>query len=157
MAPSIRQDGDLSAETAPAAAQNGLRLFLLGRARRAHVRAHDRTEYSGQIWSGLQVDQQARPDALVAPGRIAAIDRFPLPVFRRQRAPRCAHACHPAQRFHEKTAMRVFAYAYERTGIQKRKDTEPLGIGGRPWENTQREISGRITAGAQDVQYINTA
>ena len=33
MAPAIRQDVNLSAEAAPATAQSGLRLFVLGRAR----------------------------------------------------------------------------------------------------------------------------
>ena len=122
---------DLGAKAAPVAAQCGLRLFLFGRARRAHVRAHDRAvqEHGGQIRLGLQMGQQARPDAPAAPGRITAIDRVPLSLLGRQRAPRCAHPCHPAQRFHEKTAMCVLAYAYVGTGIQKRTDTEPLGIG----------------------------
>ena len=54
-APSICQDGDLDAEAAPV--QSGLHLFLLGRARRAHARAHNRAvqPYGGQIWIGLQM------------------------------------------------------------------------------------------------------
>ena len=75
-APQVRQAMDLGAEAAPAAAQCGLRLFVPGRARRAHVRASDRAipPRGGQIRLGLQVGQQARPDALVAPGRLTAID-----------------------------------------------------------------------------------
>ena len=38
-APSIRQDVDLGAEAASAAAPRGIRFFLRGRARRAHGRA----------------------------------------------------------------------------------------------------------------------
>ena len=41
-APAIRQDGDLGAAAGAAAAPRGIRLFLWGRARRAHMRAHDR-------------------------------------------------------------------------------------------------------------------
>ena len=41
-AASIRQNVDRGAEAAPATAQRGLRLLVLGRARRTHVRAHDR-------------------------------------------------------------------------------------------------------------------
>ena len=72
--------GAVVALAAPAAAQCGLRLFVPGRARRAHVRAPDRAvpPRGGQIRFGLQVGQQARPDALVAPGRLTAIDRVPL-------------------------------------------------------------------------------
>ena len=54
-APSIRQAVDLGAEAGTTSAQSGFRLFLLGRARRAHVRAHDRTiqQHGGQIQIGL--------------------------------------------------------------------------------------------------------
>ena len=109
----IRQAVDRGAEAAPAAAPRGIRLLLLGRARRAHGRAPDRAvqPHGGHIRLGLQVGPQARPDALVAPGRLTAVDRVPFSVRGRPRAPRCAPPCHPAQRFHAKTAMRVLAYA----------------------------------------------
>ena len=107
-APAIRQAGDRGAAAALATAQCGIRLFRFGRARRAHGRAHDCAvpPRGGQIRLGLQVGPQVRPDALVAPS-LTAIDQVPLSV----RGPRCAPPCHPAQRSHAKTAMRVLAYA----------------------------------------------
>ena len=63
----------------------------------------------------IRIGLQARPDILIAPGRLA-IDRFPLPVFGRQHAPKRAHPYHPAQCFHEKTATRVLTYTYKGMG-----------------------------------------
>ena len=90
---SIRQAVNLGAEAVPATAEGGLRLFLLGRARRAHVRAPDRAvqQHGGQNRIGLPVGHSARQTPRVAPVGLAAIDRVPLPVRGRQRAPRRAH------------------------------------------------------------------
>ena len=104
---------------------------VLGRARRAHVRAHDRAvqPHRGQIRLVPQVSHQARPDALSAPAGIAAIDRVPLPVVGRPPTPGSARPRHPAQRGHEKATTSFVSHVYTRTGTQKRSDTEPLGIG----------------------------
>ena len=137
---------DLGAEAAPAAAPRGLRLFLLGRVRRSHVRMHDRTvlQHGGQIRLGLQVGPQVRPDALVAPGHITAIDRFPLPVRGRPRAPRCAHPCHPAQRFHERRPCASLPTRRpEQVSSKERIRSHWVSvIGGRPRANTPR-VAGR--------------
>ena len=94
-APSIRQDVDLGAEAVPAATESGIGLSVFGRARRAHVRAPDRAvqPHGGQIWIGLQVGHQARPDTPVTPVGVAAIDQVPLAVRGRQLALRNTHPC----------------------------------------------------------------
>ena len=95
---SSRQVMDLGAEAAPAATERGIRRFLLGRARCAYVRAPDRAvgQHGGQIWIGLPVSHQARPDALIAPAGITAIDRIPFPVRGRQPPLGGARRRHPA-------------------------------------------------------------
>ena len=80
-AASIRQDVELGAEAAPAAAE--------GAPARA-VQSH-----GGQIRIGLQVGPPARPDASVAPVDLAAIDRVPLAVRGRRRARRMANSPQP--------------------------------------------------------------
>ena len=60
-AASIRPVGDLGAETAPAAAEAGIRLFF--------VRAHDRAvpPHGGPIRIRLPIGHPARPDAPISP------------------------------------------------------------------------------------------
>ena len=143
-AAAIRQDVDLGAETAPAATAGGIRPFVFGGARRAHVRAHDRAvqPHGEPIWIGLQVGHQVQPDAPVAPVGLAAIDRIPLAVFGRQLMPRGAPPCHSARRFHKKATMGFLVHAYIGTGNQKSMNATPLGIGHRVIDhrgNAQRE------------------
>ena len=96
---SIRQGGDRGTEAAPAAARSGLRLFFAGG---APVRAPDRA-----------VPPHGGPaGAAIRPGRLAAIDRVPLPVRGRPRTPGRAL---PAQRCHEETATRFITHAYNIT------------------------------------------
>ena len=130
-APSIRQDVNLGAETAPAAVEDRLRLFIFGRARRAHMHAPDRAvqPHGGQIRIGLHVGSQAQPDAPVAPGRQAALDRVPLPGVGQNRYP-------------EKNECGAIGYQSS-GGCPSRK-------------HAKGRIAGRLTAGAQDVQDNST-
>ena len=126
------------------------------------VRAHDRAvqQHGRPIRIGLQGGHQARPDALVAPGGPAAIDRVPLAVLGRQLTLGGTPPCHPARRFPKKATMIFLAHAYIGTGNQKRMKAAPLGVGHRlighrgpsSGQRAKRGIAGKITAGAQDVQ-----
>lgn len=58
------------------------------------------------------------PDVPVTPVGIAAIDRSSPAHRGRQLAPRGTYPCHPAQRFHEKTATRLIARVYDGTCIK---------------------------------------
>ena len=76
---SIRQDEDQGAEAAPAAVESGLRLFGLGRARERSGRARPYCPAARAARSGSPCrGRQARPDTLVTPVGLAAIDRVPL-------------------------------------------------------------------------------
>ena len=112
--------------------------------------------HGGQIRICLQVGHQTRPDAPIAPVRIAAIDRVPLAVLGRQLTPRGTPLCHPARRFHKKATMIFMAHAYTGTGNQKRVKAMLLGIdhrGPSSGPHAKRGIAGRITVDAQDVQF----
>ena len=86
-----------------------------------------------QLRRGPHASHPARPDALIAPVGLAAVDRVPLPVRGRPPTPGGARPRHPAPRGHAKAATRFITHIhiYAGTGSQPRTDTEPLGIGHR--------------------------
>ena len=105
---------------------------------------------------GLQVGPQARPDAPVVPGRLAAIDRVLLPVHGRPRAWR-APPCHPAQCFHKKTATRVLNLRVGRNRHPAKNGLEPMGHRETVLEeHAKGGIAKRMTAGSQGVQSAST-
>ena len=135
--PLIRQDVVLGAEAAPAATEGGIPSPFLGR---AAALAYARTTVlssspRGQFRIGLQVGHPARTDAPITPGGPAAIDRVPLSVLGRQSVPGGARPRHPAQRSHEKTAMRFI-----HGGPSSRAGNKGIDLL-------------RITAGVQDVPF----
>ena len=94
----------------------------------AHVRVPDRAvpPHGGSIQISLQMGLQARPSAPVAPGRLAAIDRVPLPVRGRPLAPIRALPRNAATKRQPRASSPTRI-----TDIHKRTDAEPLGIGHR--------------------------
>ena len=160
-AASSRQTMDRGAKAVPAAAEGGIRFFWGGRARCARMHAHDRAvpPHGGPLRVGLPAGPPARPDAPVAPGRTATMNRIPLPVRGRPSVPRGARLRHPARRGHEPTAARCAAHAYAGTNLHQRWDAAPWGVGHRGPSARRHEkgwLSGRITAGTQDVQSTST-
>ena len=104
---------------------------------------------------GLQVGPQARPDAPVMPGRLAAIDRGPLPVLGRPRAWRALRAI----QYSASTQRRPRASLPTRRPKQV-SSKERIGAygssGGRPWGTRKGRDSQEDNAGSQAVQSTST-